>query len=73
MKLLNLPKILFGCLLAGSACLSIQGDTWSRFRGAAGDGVATGQKLPTKIDLKSHLVYKVKLGGNGNGSPVLWN
>lgn len=73
MKLLNLPKILCGCLLAGSACLSIQGDTWSRFRGAAGDGVATGQKLPTKIDLKSHLVYKVKLSGNGNGSPVLWN
>ena len=48
-------------------------ETWPRFRGPGGDGVANGQQLPAKLDLKSNLLYKAPLPGSGNGSPVLWN
>lgn len=62
-----------GMLSLGATVLPLAADTWPRFRGPGGDGVASGQHLPDKIDLKSNLLYKSRLSGSGNGSPVLWN
>lgn len=64
---------LTGFWLVGSLFSEARADTWPRFRGPEGEGVANGQLLPARIDLKNHLLYKVKLKGKGNGSPVLWN
>ncbi|MBU6293700.1 MAG: PQQ-binding-like beta-propeller repeat protein [Planctomycetes bacterium] len=47
-------------------------DNWPRFFGENGSGIATGQKLPSPIDAKEHVRWKVPTPGAGNGSPVLW-
>jgi outer membrane protein assembly factor BamB len=62
-----------GLLALGAVGLPLAADTWPRFRGPGGDGVASGQRLPDKMDLKNNLLYKARLSGSGNGSPVLWN
>jgi outer membrane protein assembly factor BamB len=48
-------------------------ETWERFRGPRGDGTAIKQNLPTEFNEKSNLLWKVKLPGPGNSSPVVWN
>lgn len=72
MAIPRLPVVLTGFLLVGALVNRSHGDNWPRFRGPEGDGVANGQNIPSRIDLKNHLLYKVKLAGKGNGSPVLW-
>src|SRR5262245_7320732 len=45
---------------------------WARFRGPNGTGIAAaGEKLPLPWD-KKHLLWKVPLPGEGNGSPIVW-
>ena len=74
----------WGCVMRGVLWLGLMGmlgggapsvgaDTWARFRGPGGDGSATGQDIPAKLDLKYHLLYKVAMPGQGYGSPVLWD
>lgn len=49
-----------------------RGDNWPRFLGENGTGTASGQKLPSPLDAKNHVRWKVPTPGAGNGSPVLW-
>ena len=62
-------------VLALLLCLPLAGaeeeGSWARFRGPNGTGVATGGKLPLSWD-KPHLLWKVALAGEGNGSPIIW-
>lgn len=44
---------------------------WTRFRGPNGTGIADGNDLPVAFDAKNTL-WKVKIPGVGNSSPVLW-
>lgn len=61
--------VLLGGVLAGFALA----ETWERFRGPGGDGVANKQNLPTEFDEKKNLLWKIALPGQGNSSPVVWN
>ncbi len=64
-----LPAAVFVLMAAGWA----MADTWERFRGPGGDGVAQKQNLPVEFDDAKHLIWKIKLPGLGNSSPVVWN
>lgn len=50
-----------------------EGETWERFRGPDGNGVAQNQNLPTAFDESKNLVWKTAVPGLGNSSPVVWN
>ena len=45
---------------------------WDRFRGNNGDGLALDANLPAQWK-PSDYQWKTKLGGNGVGSPVVWD
>ena len=63
---MKLPSLGLACLLA----LSARADDWTQFRGPAGNGIATGAKLPTKLDTRS-VTWAVDLPGRGLSSPVI--
>ncbi len=63
---MKLPSLGLACLLA----LSARADDWPQFRGPAGNGIATGPKLPTKLDTGS-VTWAVDLPGRGLSSPVI--
>ena len=44
---------------------------WEQFRGPNGAGVAPKESVPA--ELEKHLLWKVKVPGLGNSSPVIWN
>lgn len=64
-------------LIAASVLVLVAGgagaETWERFRGPQGEGVARNQNLPVKFDGAKDLVWKVAIPGLGNSSPVVWN
>ncbi len=47
-------------------------DTWPRFHGPNGTGIATNQNIPAKWE-KEHILWKVPVPGDGNSSPIVWN
>lgn len=50
----------------------VHAENWPRFRGANGDGLASGQNLPVTFEEKNFL-WKTAIPGQGNSSPVIWN
>jgi len=46
---------------------------WPCFRGPTGQGIARGKKFPQTWSQTKNIVWKTKLSGKGNSSPVLWN
>ncbi len=64
-------------MLAAPVLLSVGGwagaETWERFRGPHGSGIAQNQNLPIDFDDAKNLVWKVAVPGLGNSSPVVWN
>jgi outer membrane protein assembly factor BamB len=60
--------VLGGLLLVAATGL---GDSWPRFRGPNGTGIATNQNIPVKWT-KENILWKAALPGDGNSSPVIW-
>jgi len=50
-------------------------DTWPRFRGPGGAGVASGDRWPTSWDVRTgkHIAWVLPLPGEGKGSPIVWH
>src|SRR5438128_6892928 len=48
-------------------------DHWSRFRGPNGQGVAADKDVPVEFTLNNGVLWKLRLPGLGNSSPVIWN
>lgn len=55
-------------LFIGCGLLALAGGDWPRFRGPNGTGIGDGSP---PVELGSALIWKVDLGGTGNGSPVV--
>ncbi|MFK5922763.1 MAG: PQQ-binding-like beta-propeller repeat protein [Verrucomicrobiota bacterium] len=69
-----LPSLLLAGLmiLLGSSVLNLRAeDNWARFRGPNGTGHSNAKNIPTKWDSGS-IVWKTKLKGVGQSSPVNW-
>jgi outer membrane protein assembly factor BamB len=47
-------------------------ESWERFRGPDGAGIARNQNLPLEFDEAKNLVWKQAIPGIGNSSPVIW-
>lgn len=56
------------CCLAGLPCGA--GD-WQQFRGPQGAGLAADADLPTNLDAKRNLAWRIDLPGRGHSSPVI--
>src|SRR5215475_12789146 len=59
--------VLFGTFQAANA------QTWSRFRGQNGTGVADGQNVPVEFSSASGILWKTPIPGAGNSSPIVWD
>ncbi len=59
-------------LLLFSSIQTANAQTWSRFRGPNGAGVAEGQNIPVEFSAKSGVLWKTPIPGAGNSSPVVW-
>ncbi|NOR74214.1 MAG: PQQ-binding-like beta-propeller repeat protein [Draconibacterium sp.] len=46
---------------------------WPCFRGPSGQGIANTKKIPLNWSPTENIVWKVKLSGKGNSSPVIWD
>ncbi|MEX2286965.1 MAG: PQQ-binding-like beta-propeller repeat protein [Planctomycetaceae bacterium] len=45
---------------------------WPRFRGPTGQGNVTGTSFPRTWGASENIVWKTKIAGRGNSSPVIW-
>jgi outer membrane protein assembly factor BamB len=49
-----------------------RGENWSQFRGPAGNGLPTGNRLPSQWEEDQNIAWKVKLPGAAWSQPVVW-
>lgn len=62
-------------IIALLACLNgtaAPGDTWSEFRGSAGDGRSDAVGLPREWSETKNVAWKTAIHGRGWSSPVVW-
>src|SRR4051794_16898642 len=64
-----LLPLAFALLLAADA----QAGNWPRFRGPDGSGIATGKDIPSSFSDKDGILWKLKIPGKGNSSPIVWD
>jgi outer membrane protein assembly factor BamB len=57
-------------MLAGVA--GTRAENWPQWRGAKGDGISTGTKLPAEWSATKNIVWKLPMPGMGSGTPVIW-
>ena len=62
-----------GALLLFGSMQTAGAQTWSRFRGPNGSGVADGQNIPVEFSGSSGILWKTPIPGTGNSSPVVWD
>jgi outer membrane protein assembly factor BamB len=60
---------LLGLLMSG---LDARASNWPRFRGPNGTGVSTDQGVPLSWKTPDEALWKVRIPGGGNASPVVW-
>lgn len=63
--------LLLGILVALTAGAA-RADNWERFRGPNGEGISHDKNIPTRFGPMDNVVWKVKIPGDGNGSPIVW-
>lgn len=66
---LTLPLVLAFTVVLGSVAAAAN---WERFRGPNGTGVATDKNVPVEFSEGNGILWKLKLPGLGNSSPVVW-
>ncbi len=49
-----------------------QADNWDRFRGPNGTGIAPDKNIPLKFSGTENVLWKAKIAGDGNSSPIVW-
>lgn len=52
-------------------CVSLNAEDWSRFRGPAGQGVASSEGIPSLWSPTANVEWKVELPGPGASSPII--
>lgn len=63
------------CVLAMSASLTLAAagpDHWPQWRGAGGQGVVSGNDLPTEWSRSRNVLWSTPIGGRGFSSPIVW-
>jgi outer membrane protein assembly factor BamB len=60
----------FACWL--TACDSVWGENWMRFRGPTGQGISSEAKLPVTWSATKNIKWKTSLPGKGWSSPIVF-
>ncbi|MEW5978622.1 MAG: PQQ-binding-like beta-propeller repeat protein [Acidobacteriota bacterium] len=70
----NLVSLAFLMLLASSALLSnpAMAENWPQWRGPEANGISREKGLPVTWDSSDSIIWKVKLPGRGNSTPIIW-
>jgi outer membrane protein assembly factor BamB len=63
--------VVAGCLLTVQLAGVARAESWTGFRGPAGDGVSNETGLPLKWSETEGLAWKIPLRGTGNSSPAV--
>ncbi|MDA0832998.1 MAG: PQQ-binding-like beta-propeller repeat protein [Planctomycetota bacterium] len=63
--------VLFGVCLCFVTAVQVNAADWPAFRGVHGDGIATDDEFPVEWSGEKNVKWKIALGGNGNGSPIV--
>ncbi len=71
-RLILAPWLLLSALALLAAAVPAGAGNWPRFRGPNGTGVADDKGVPVTWDAKSGVLWKAKVPGAGNSSPVVW-
>jgi outer membrane protein assembly factor BamB len=67
-----IAKLALSVLFAWTACHSLAGQEWTRFRGPNGTGASEAANIPVTWGEKDYL-WKVKLPGTGSSSPIAFD
>src|SRR5436190_24250227 len=51
---------------------AVDSDNWPQWRGPLASGVAPAGNPPVSWSETDHVRWKVKIPGNGNGTPIIW-
>lgn len=62
-----------GLIWLGLAKLVSSGEPWPQWRGPRGDGHVVGQPLPPLTFSRKDVLWKTRLPGSGQSSPVVWD
>src|SRR4029453_15266260 len=60
---------------ASVALIGVEGEGaryWARWRGPSGQGVVSGTGYPDKWSASQNVLWKIRVAGNGNSSPIVW-
>lgn len=68
---MRLPVALF--MICFVAPLSVSADPWPQWRGPGGMGVSDERGMPVEWDAETNVLWKAKLPGPGNSTPVVWD
>lgn len=64
--------LLCSALVVTVVVLPARGSDWPRYRGPNGTGIAEDKDVPVEFSDTRNVIWKVKVPGLGNGSPIVW-
>src|SRR2546429_8383892 len=70
---MHLIRVGLCAVLFCAASRTVAAESWPRFRGPNGAGVAEGQNIPLEFDAEKNILWKTPIPGAGASSPVIWN
>lgn len=65
-------RVLIACLFAAAAAPATLADNWPQWRGPHWDGHSPEKGLPTEWGPDKNVVWKLKMPGRGESTPVVW-
>lgn len=66
-------SLVLACLFSLIAACAARADNWSHWRGPEGNGVAPTANPPIEWSDTKNVQWKVRIPGQGSGSPVVWD
>ncbi|MSQ96515.1 MAG: hypothetical protein EXR98_18460 [Gemmataceae bacterium] len=62
------------CILLATVYFNatVRADNWERFRGPNGNGISMDKNIPLKFSATENVLWKAKIPGDGNSSPIIW-
>ena len=74
MKSIHLSKLGLGGLagLAWALASTVTAENWPAWRGPTANGVAPGGNPPKEFSEGKNVLWKIKVPGSGNSTPVIW-
>lgn len=73
MRIVPVPAVVVSMLLLVCSLAAQAGENWPQWRGPHFDGSSKAKGLPDKIGPDQNVVWKAKMPGPSNGTPIVWD